>query len=172
MITRNTDPDHLRDRDFHRAAFRWREDHLVATVAARLKKRLDAGMDSQQALIECQDHLVSAAKAHVGRGVLEAFDDAVGACEDPELAAVLSQVCDLYALARIELDRGWFLEHGYLESGKSKAIRAQVNALCGELRPHAGALVDAFAIPQPWLAPIARRLPTQPQTSATEEDSR
>ncbi len=51
----------------------------------------------------------------------------------------------------IEADRAWFVEHGYLTAARTKAVTSAVNALCGELRPHARTLVDGFGIPQPWL---------------------
>jgi len=104
-----------------------------------------------------QDHVVALAKAHTERVVLEQFASGIDGCEDASLQAVLGTLCDLYALHRIEADRGWFLEHGYLESAKAKAIRKQVNKLCLEVRQQAEPLVDAFGIPDPVLAaPIAR----------------
>ena len=85
------------------------------------------------------------------------FSTAIENCEDPALVTVLTQLCDLYALHRIHLDRGWFLEQGYLEGNKSKAIRKLVNKLCAEVRLQAVPLVDAFGIPEACLgAPIAR----------------
>ncbi len=135
---------------------RWREQYLLASVARRLKKRIDAGVDSFQALIECQDHLVETAHAHVERLVLERFIAGIKSCDDKSLKKVLGILVDLYALEHIERDRGWFLEHGYIESGKSKAIRKLVNRLCREAREHAVPLVDAFGIPDELLAaPIA-----------------
>ena len=69
---------------------------------------------------------------------------------------ILRSLVHLFALSRIEADRGWYLESGYLEPPKSRAIRAQVNELCEELRAHARFLVDAFGIPDEVLgAPIA-----------------
>ena len=53
----------------------------------------------------------------------------------------------LFALERLEADRAWFLEAGYVEPAKSEAIRAQVNRLCADVAEQAGLLVDAFAIP-------------------------
>jgi acyl-CoA oxidase len=62
----------------------------------------------------------------------------------------------LYALFQIEQNKGWFLEEGYMEAVKTKAIRKMVNQLCWEIRPDALALVDAFAIPDNCIAaPIA-----------------
>lgn len=164
VVTRRTDEDHLRDREFQLAAFAWRETHLLSSLARRMKKRLDGGMDSFDALVEVQDHVVALAKAHTENVVLEQFAAGIDSCEDTSLREILGTLCDLYALHRIEADRGWFLEHGYLESAKAKAIRKQVNRLCREVRQQAVPLVDAFGIPDPVLAaPIA--LGREPLTS-------
>jgi acyl-CoA oxidase len=61
-------------------------------------------------------------------------------------------VCDLHALWTIEQDKAWFLEHGRLTPTRAKAVTATVNQLLRELRPHMRTLVDAFAIPDAWLA--------------------
>lgn len=76
--------------------------------------------------------------------------------EEPALVGILNRLCDLYALANIEGDRGWFLEHGRLSGPRSKAITRAVNQLCAEVRQDARVLVDAFGIPDAVLeAPIA-----------------
>lgn len=156
IVTRRTDEEHLRDRDFQLAALRWREDHLVASVARRLKARIDDGMDSYEAMIRVQDHLLKAAHAHAERVIFEAFAAGIEGCEDQGVAAVLTQLCDLFALSRLEADRGWYLSQGYFEPAKSKAVRNLVNQLCQRVRPCAGPLVDAFGIPDAVLAaPIA-----------------
>ncbi|MGB5752732.1 MAG: acyl-CoA dehydrogenase [Thermoanaerobaculia bacterium] len=156
VATRRTDEEHLLNRDFQLAALEWREQHLLTSLARRMKKRLDAGMDSFAALVEVQDHVVALAKAHTERVVLEQFAAGVDRCDEPALNVMLSTLCDLYALHRIESDRGWFLEHGYLESAKAKAIRKLVSKLCLEVRLQAVPLVDAFGIPDSILAaPIA-----------------
>ena len=155
VITRRSDEAHLKDREFQLSAMAWREQHLLSSAARRLKKRIDDGLDSHQALIACQDHLVKLAEAHVEKVLLERFAAALESCEEG-LRPILTDLCDLYALSRLEADRGWFLSQGYLEAGKSKAIRNLVNKLCLELRPEAVPLVDAFAIPDEVLAaPIA-----------------
>ena len=155
IVTRSTGESHLRGREFQRGALRWREEQLIASVARRLKKRIDAGVDSFHALIECQDHLVETAKAHVERAVFDSFEKGVKGA-GPGLRQALEPLLDLYALYAIERDRGWFLEHGYLEPGKAKAIRKLVNELCREVREQAVPLVDAFGIPDALLAaPIA-----------------
>ena len=156
LVTRRTDEEHLRDREFQLGALQWRSDHLLGTLARRLKRRLDDGMDSFAAMIEVQDHAVALAKAHTEFLVLGQFAEAIDTCGDASLSEVLGTIGDLYALDRIEADRGWFLEHGYIEPPKAKAIRDLVNRLCAELRLQAVPLVDAFGIPDEMLAaPIA-----------------
>jgi acyl-CoA oxidase len=117
---------------------------------------MDGGGDPFEVFNACQDHVLEAAQAHVDRQLLEAFTDAVDRCEDDDLIALLDTVCDLYALSTIEEHRGWYQEHGRLNAARSKAVVTAVNDLCRQLRPHALALVDAFAIPDEAIAaPIA-----------------
>jgi len=156
VTTRLTHETHLRDREFHLGAFGWREQHLLATVARRLKKRIDDGMETSRAFIECQDHLMATARAHVERTVLASLTAAEESAAD-DLRRMLGLLGDLFALSRIESDRGWFLEQGYFEPSKAKAVRKLVNRLCREVRQQAVPLVEAFGIPQELLAaPIAR----------------
>jgi acyl-CoA oxidase len=61
---------------------------------------------------------------------------------------LLERLCSLYALHRIEAERGYFQEHGRLSAGRSKAVIKAVNTLCAELRPDARILVDAFGVPE------------------------
>jgi acyl-CoA oxidase len=156
ILVRRTATEHLRDPEFHDAALRTREDSLVYSLARRMKALIDDGTDPFDALIRCQDHALAAARAFTERVAYDAFRRAVGAVEDPALARPLILLRDLYALDRLAEDRGWFLEHDLFEDAKAKAIQAQVNELCRELRPDAVALVDAFAIPKSLIAaPIA-----------------
>ena len=156
IVTRITDADHLRDSQFHLDAFRYREQSLISSAARRLKSRIDQGMDGHDALIECQQHLVNLGHAFVERVILEQFLAGVEDCENDELKGVLERLATLFALAKIEQHKGWYLEHNYLEGGKTRAIRRQVDLLCAEVRVDAVALVNAFGIPDQCLAaPIA-----------------
>ena len=150
VITRRTGEDHLRDPEFQHGALQWREDHLMGSLARRLKKRLDGGMNTFDALVECQDHAIKLAEAHVERIGWEALERTLGG--DGGTSEVLSLLRDLFALSRIEADLAWFQEHGYVESGKAKAIRKLVTRLCEEVRHQALPLVDAFGIPDALLA--------------------
>jgi acyl-CoA oxidase len=156
LTTRNSDPAHLRDSDFHLTAFRYREQRLVTSLARRLRARLERGMSAHDAMIECQDHLVNLAQAYIERVILEQFVAGIAQVDDPTLVAVLKPLCDLFALWHLEQHKGWYLETGYFEGNKTKAIRRQVDALCYEVSRVAVPLVDAFAIPEQCLAaPIA-----------------
>ena len=155
LLARNTGEAHLRDPEFQLDAFRHREEHLLTTAASRIKARLDRGMDPFHAFGECQDHLLRLANAHVERVILEPFTAAVEASSGGQ-KEILTLLRDLFALWRIEEDRGWFLETGHMEGVKTKAVRALVDRLCAETRRHALPLVEAWGIPDECLAaPIA-----------------
>ncbi|HJS48626.1 MAG TPA: acyl-CoA dehydrogenase, partial [Gemmatimonadales bacterium] len=155
VTTRLTDEDHLRSADVQLAAFRYREARLTASVARRLRGRMQDG-DGFAAMNAVQDHLLALARAHVETVIAERFAEAVAAAANGPARPALAAVRDLFALSRLDADARWFLEVGYFAPPKARAIRALVNRLCGELRTVAGPLVDGFAIPDPCLeAPIA-----------------
>jgi acyl-CoA oxidase len=154
LVARETASRHLRDPAFQVGLLRWREDHLLGSVARRLKRRLEAGSEPTAAFAACQNHLLALAEAHVDRIVLERAVEGVESAGDS--AGILRSVVALHGLHRLETASAWLQEHGAFEGGKSRAVRDEVDALCGELRPAARGLVDAFAIPDALLAaPIA-----------------
>lgn len=155
LLPGRDDQSDLASRDVQLELLRWRADHIEAGVARRLKGGIDAGRDPFDVLIDCQDHLLATARAYVDCVVLEAFVAKVGRCPDPGARALLDRVCDLYALSTIEADRGWFQEHGRLSSTRSKAVIKAVNLLCGQLRPHATTLIEAFGVPEASLGDAA-----------------
>jgi acyl-CoA oxidase len=139
----------LLDREEQLGLLRWRQAHILQGVARRLKGGIDSGRPPFDVLVDCQDHVVAAARAWVDVVVLEAFADAVERCDDDALRPVLDRLCSLYALSRVEAERGWHQEHGRLTAARSKAVIKAVNALCAELRPDARLLVDGFGVPEP-----------------------
>jgi acyl-CoA oxidase len=140
------------DRAWQRELFADREEHVLTGLARRLRAAASGDADPFEVFNDAQDHVLLAARTHIDRVVLDAFADAVDACPDPAAKALLDKVCDLHVLSTVEASRAWFLEHGRLTPQLSKKIVAEVNALCKELRPHARTLVDAFAIPEQFLA--------------------
>jgi acyl-CoA oxidase len=154
FIVRNTDDAHLVDSEFHLNAFSFRERSIVTSAAKRLKALIDSGMDSFDAFNECQHHLVQVGFAYIERVVLEQFVEQIARTEDETLKGILKKLCDLFALSQIEKNKGWYLENGYMEGVKTKAIRKMVDKLCAEIRKDAVPLTKAFDIPQSCLAPI------------------
>ncbi len=149
-----SDSEHLRNVDFHSAALRYREEHMLGTVAARLRRRIDDGMSSSDAFLACQVHLIGTARARIERLILERLHAALAEA-DAESAQALGTASTLLGLDLINADRGWFQEHGLLSARKAKRIQQEHESLCAELRPHAGALVDAFGIPSALLPEMA-----------------
>ncbi|MEM6275119.1 MAG: acyl-CoA dehydrogenase [Myxococcota bacterium] len=156
ITVRWTDEKHLQSLAFHTQVLKAREDSLTISLARRLKKRIDAGLDPFLAFGEVQTHVIALARAHIERQVHAAI---VKRAEvDGPLSDVLTRLASLYGLSLLEADRAWFLENGFFEPNKSKAIRDQVDALCDGLAHEVLALCDAFDIPEESLAaPIARR---------------
>ena len=156
IITRKTDEEHLLDNNFHLQAFQYREKSILASAAKRIKRLIDEGLTPYDAFNVVQHHMVDVAQAYLERVTLEQFQQAIEAIEDIDLKTILTKLVQLYALHQIEKNKAWYLEDGYMEAVKTKAIRKMVNQLCWEIRPDAVALVDAFAIPDSCLAaPIA-----------------
>ncbi|RNM16827.1 acyl-CoA dehydrogenase [Nocardioides pocheonensis] len=137
----------INDPAYQLAMFRWREEHMLAGVARRLKRGMDSGMEPAEVFSRCQGHVIGAARAHVERLVLEAFTDRTAAMPEGANKAALNLLCDLFALSTIEAERAWWMEHGRLSSARAKAITREVDELCRRIRPIAQDLVDAFGVP-------------------------
>jgi acyl-CoA oxidase len=161
---RRTESSHLRDRSFQLAALRYREGHLVQTCALRIKKRLDGGADGESALLAVQEHVVAIADAFAERRAFEWFAAAASAASGSPAHALLARLGDLSVLSWLDARAAWFLETGYFEVPKARAIRKEVERLIQEVAPHALTIVDAFAIPDACLAaPIAFFDPAHPK---------
>ncbi|WP_306333119.1 acyl-CoA dehydrogenase family protein [Streptomyces sp. KL118A] len=149
----------LFDSEYQLAMLRFREEHMLAGLARRLKRGMDQEKHPGVVFSQVQDHVIAVAHAHVERLVLEAFVDKVrqlppdgsGDGGEGENKAALALLCDLFALSTIEADRAWFMEHGRLTVQRSKAIHREVNDLCRRVRPIAEDLVDAWNIPPQML---------------------
>lgn len=173
IVVGGADESELRDPERYLDLLRWREEHLVASLAGRLRERIKGGMDSAVAFGEVQDHAIEAARAHVAHLVVQRFiavietmtpesessenSDGADIPETPKSPEVkaMQLLCDLHALSVLEADRGWFMEHGKLSAAASKSLRTVVTDLCAEVRLQARPLVDAFAIPDEILGATA-----------------
>jgi acyl-CoA oxidase len=156
IATRRTDDEHLLDTEFHLQAFVHREKTILASAARRIKKLVDGGLEAYDAFNVVQHQMIDVAQAYLERIVLEQFQEAVKTIEDENSKQILTKLYQLYALSQIEKNKAWYLEDGYMEAVKTKAVRKIVNQLCWDIRPDAVALVNAFDIPESCLAaPIA-----------------
>ncbi|OXB21813.1 acyl-CoA oxidase [Flavobacterium tructae] len=156
IATRKTDDEHLLDGDFHLQAFVHREKTILASAARRIKKLVDGGLEPYDAFNVVQHQMIDVAQAYLDRVLLEQFQLAIQAIEDVKTKEILIKLNQLYALSQLEKNKAWYLEDGYMEAIKTKAIRKIVNQLCWDIRPDVVALVDAFDIPESCLsAPIA-----------------
>jgi acyl-CoA oxidase len=156
ITTRNTSEEHLLDNEFHLQAFQYREKSILESAAKRIKKLIDNGLDPYDAFNVVQHQMLDVAQAYLERVTLEQFQQAIETVEDEAVKTALTKLVQLYALHQIENNKAWYLEQGYMEAVKTKAVRKMVNQLCWEIRPDAVALVNAFNIPDSCLAaPIA-----------------
>ncbi len=156
LIVRKTDEEHLLDFEFQLNAFKYRERDILTSAAKRLKRHIDSGMDSFDAFNVSQHHLIEVGHAYIGRIILEQFIKQIEITKDEGCKTILTKLCQLFALSQMEIHKGWYLENGYMEGVKTKAIRKMVNQLCWEIRQDAVPLVNAFNIPDALLAaPIA-----------------
>lgn len=157
QTVRDDSDETIEDSDLHHyrtqiALLQGREDHLVRTAAARLRRANDDDADAFEVFTQTQDHLIKAGSAHIERLALESMQAAI--IELPKDSAVretLETVRDLFVYSALEEDLGWFLMHRFVSVERAKAIRRGVNELCAALRPVADDLVDAFGIPAPAL---------------------
>jgi acyl-CoA oxidase len=162
----------LLERAWHVELFDWRQKHLLETVARRLRRAASSD-DPFTVFNAAQDHMLSAARAHVDAVLLHAFVAALDELPDGPERQLLERVCDLFVLSTVEAERGWLQEHGRLTGQRAKAVIAEVNALCTALRPHALTLVEAFGIPEQAIAaPIAQGAEARRQDEMRHDEMR
>src|SRR2546429_1745778 len=84
-IPRGEEGSSILDREYHAYLFAWREKHVLEAAARRLRKMMANDGDAFSAFNAVQDHLLLAARAHVGRVVLEHFTTAIDRGPEGEL---------------------------------------------------------------------------------------
>lgn len=163
IVIRKTDREHLLDPDFHENALSYREQRLLFSLAQRMRRYLSRHMPPYEAFLRCQLHMVELAKAHLERHVVAVFREKSSPRDVETEAERLRRLCyQLHAVDTLWNHRDWFLEKEYFSPAKAEAIRRLREKLLRDLRPHAGTLVDAFAIPQESLAAEILRAKSKP----------
>ncbi len=156
VIARKTDEDHLRSADFHLEALKLRSHNLLVSGARRIRKRMSNGMDPFIAFSDIQDHLMAFARADVETHIAEQFAKVVSGLEDGPTRDALETMRQLSAIDTIYEDSAWYMDNGYFQPAKRRALRKLRIKLLEEIRPDALGYVEAFAIPDECLsAPIA-----------------
>jgi acyl-CoA oxidase len=137
------------DRGWQISLFDFREKHLLDGLARRMRKAAKAD-DPFAVFNATQDHMLATGRAHVDRVLLESFVAGIDSCPDESARQLLDQLCDLFVLGSVDAARAWYIEHGRLSAARTKQLSRTINELCGVLRPHATALVDAFGCSAAW----------------------
>ncbi|GLR19142.1 acyl-CoA dehydrogenase family protein [Portibacter lacus] len=151
ITIRNTNAEHLLDKDFHISAFNYRVNKLTITVGQRMRNYLKRRITPYQAYLRCQIHMQEMAEAYVEKVILDSFYATIERTDDEGCRAALTKLCQLFALNTIQDHKGWYLENDYMTGSKTKALRRVVNKLIQELRPEVLNLVTAFNIPDELL---------------------
>lgn len=158
VTIRNTDPQHLLDHTFHLEALRYHEERLVWTAGLRLKQRIKDGMAPYDAFIDIQLHLLAVADAYIHRYILEDFHEWLSQLPESAETILLRKIGTYFALNRISETATWYLEQGYMEGVKTKAISSLLSTLSSEMSDLSLDLTEAWRIPDFLLvAPIARK---------------
>ena len=163
-VVPGTDDDDLADTDTQLSLLAWREEHLLMSVAQRIRAGVGEGRSPHEVFGAVQDHVLLVARAYVDRLVHEAARDLVEAAPDDGTREVLRTLVALHGARVLERERGWLLERGRISAARAKSLQPLVTRLAGELRPHASALVEAFGVPEAMLvdpAVVARHVTGQ-----------
>lgn len=165
FAVRNTSRSHLVNEDFHLSAFEFRENRLTVSLGQRLRGHIKNGSSAYEAALLCQTHMIALSEAFVEKVILKDFQRALEQPMPEATARALRTLYELFALHTIERHKGWYLESDYMLSNKTKAIRREVDRLCGEARQLAGIYVKAFDIPEPLLGAAILSTPQSKQAS-------
>ena len=136
----------LRQPDTQRALLSARVEEPIAEIAAALQKFAKRPAAEQQAAFNAQqDKLIETALRYAELIQWEAFTRRLEDFDrDSDTHRVLTWLRDLYGLAAIERDLGWYLMSGRLTAQRARMVSSYTNRLLARLRPHAQDLVDAF----------------------------
>ncbi len=151
VYTNKVDVSHLYSREFHREAFSYRRRRLTFSIAQRMNRLFKKRVTPYQAFLRVQTHIILLALAYAEEQCLSAMHRAIEDAEEGDEKFMLKKLSALFALSTIYEHNGWYLEQGYISSGKSKAIRQLIHRHVQQMVPDGLALVDAFGIPEQYL---------------------
>lgn len=144
--SRNTSLDHLLDDEFHAEALRYREKKILISLSERMRDYLKKRISPYDAFLKCQNHMVSLAHSYSDRLAYREMMKTLQTLTDSPSKQILTKLARYYALHILHENSGWYLENGYFEGAKTKAIRRILNKMNQEIRPELLTLVDAWGI--------------------------
>ncbi|HZD23765.1 MAG TPA: acyl-CoA dehydrogenase, partial [Acidimicrobiia bacterium] len=151
-----TDPERLIAADWQVDLLRRRRQHLVESLALRIKKLTEAGAAPYDAFIVTQTHAIAAATSHGEFLVLEAFVGRVKSLSPSREKTTLDRLRALHGLTTIRSNLGWLQEHNLISAASASAVVELQERVTADVAADSLGLVDAFAIPDRVLsAPIA-----------------
>ncbi|KAM3914897.1 peroxisomal acyl-coenzyme A oxidase 2-like [Leptodactylus fuscus] len=131
--------------EIYMKAYEDRAYRLIALSAHKIQNLVRSGMEQYLAWNSTSVELVKASIAHSHFFTVKIFTSILNSVSDqPDIKAVLKQLCDLYALHGIFTSAGDFLQHGYLSGKQVDMATTAYLGLLAELRKDAVPLVDAF----------------------------
>lgn len=152
LKSRDSSPERLTSIEFLSAALRFRRDRLKESLARRVSARLNRAGKTFDALNECQDHSLALVRAYCEDKIFRCLRNLTESCPPGWDRRVLDCSLSLFGLSRIEADRGWFLEQGYLNRSQSESIRRETLKLCEQLAAQSEAVVSAFELTEAQLS--------------------
>lgn len=146
LKSRDASTDNITSQEFMSKALRFRKDRLRLSLARRVRGRLNQGQSMFDALNDCQDHCLQLSKSHCEEKIFRCLRNTLESCPPGWDKRVLTHLLRLFALSRIEAERGWYLEQGYLTPKQSQSIRGQVLELCSVVAQEADKIVSSFEL--------------------------
>lgn len=141
-----TDFKHFLDPSFQNKIFASRERAMMYALSNKMMKIAKA-TDANNAANKCQNDMLAYSDAYAERLMMQKFIKAVKAQKDPEVKAILKDVCDLYAVHTMRKNGLWYVENGLMKPQTTTALRRLERELTEKIRPHAKLLTEAFDIP-------------------------
>ncbi|KAH9489974.1 Peroxisomal acyl-coenzyme A oxidase 1 [Bulinus truncatus] len=129
-------------------AYEHRAGRMIFEATQRIQSQFGKGLKPAEAWNHSSQMLMEAALAFGHAFVVRAFIETVlSARFQPDLAQVMTQLCELYALNGINKYSGQFAKGGYLNDQQLEFVERRTYDLLAALKPNAVALVDAFDFP-------------------------
>ncbi|XP_039183972.1 peroxisomal acyl-coenzyme A oxidase 1 isoform X3 [Crotalus tigris] len=138
-------------------AYKLRASKMVEFAANNLQAELTRWKSKEDAWNRTSIDLVRASEAHCHYVVVKLFTEKLSEIGDPDVHAVLNNLCLLYALCGIIKNSGDFLQGGILTEAQLIQVNMHIKELLALIRPNAVALVDSFDFSDSMLGSVLGR---------------